>query len=247
VLHGESTYTFPYQDTIARVEEHEYGTLVRETFMYPTGNPEKEIIWKGKHLCSISTWYENGTPRSHEELDGQTLVDGRYLTRDNVMESEVKEMQGTRVRRDAYGQLLSRDEINNGLLTQRTTYHPNGTPQESIPYRQGKPHGLKRTFLASGEPHTIEQWMHGEQNGVTTFFSNGEKVSECEFVAGQREGIERKFEAGIQVVEEIAWHHDKRHGATRFFHPSGTHTDWYHDGKLVSKFVFDELSRRGHH
>ncbi|MCB1135610.1 MAG: toxin-antitoxin system YwqK family antitoxin [Chlamydiia bacterium] len=246
ILDGVTTYTFPHTDTLAKKELYRQNELISETEMFASGNPKREVLYQRNGQQTVKTWYEGGTPRSVEHVCDENILAGQYYNPSNEIESEVRDLQGTRIVRDAYGQLVSEDEILNGQLAKSTTFHTNGTPKAITPYQDNKAHGLRRTFLASGEPETIEHWNHGEQTGITVFYSNGEKMSEVEFVSGERHGVERKFRNGSKVVEEIAWNHDKRHGPTRLLLETGTRTDWYHDGKLVSKFAYDELNKRGH-
>lgn len=243
VLHGKSTYTFPYSETLARTEIYDYGTLAKETDMFPSGAPMEESEYQGASTVTVTSWYEGGTPRSIEVQDQSMLLCGQYFTPENKLESEVVNMAGTRIVRDAYGQLTSQDLIAEGELQQRTLYHSNGTPKEIIPYQDGEISGLKRTFLASGEPETIEHWHQGVQTGVTELYTNGEKVAEVPFIEGKRHGIEKKLRHGREIVEEITWNHDTRHGRTVIHLENGsTAVKWHHNGKPVSKYAFDELN-----
>lgn len=242
VLNGESTQTFSHSKTVEKIETYRKGSLVKEVWNYTSGlrKEEREYLASGSTIATV--WYESGNPMSVEEFHGESLLVGRYFRKDECVDGEVVDGFGERKIRDPYGYLNSVDKICDGLLVSQTIFHPNGTPKEVIPYENERINGKKQTFLPSGEPKTIEQWVNGHQQGTTYTFRNGEKYSEVPYENGCRKGIERRFRDGRSVEEEISWVGDERHGPTRAFVGDAVKTDWYYQGKVVSKVVFEQMS-----
>jgi antitoxin component YwqK of YwqJK toxin-antitoxin module len=240
VLEGDTTISFPHNRSIETLQSYHEGNLVRAVNNYASGMPKEELRNTTNQDRILTSWYESGTPRSVETQQGDLLVKGDFYTQDHTIESRITNGKGTRTLRDSYGQLISRDTFSDGLLNTITTYHTNGTPEEVTPYVQNQVHGLKKTFLAGGEPNTIETWIKGVQEGLTTTFRNGDIHSKVEFVAGRANGTERIFE-GSSVVEEISWVAGKQHGPKVFHVEDKSNTSWYYNGKLVSKTLFDDM------
>jgi len=242
ILDGPTTYTFPHSHTLAKTETYRNGVLVKVVENFASGMPMREEENTASGSKVITCWYESGTSLSVEEYQNGRLVTGKYFNLNGECDSEVVNSKGVRKRRDGYGQLLSCDTIEEGEKILRTTFHPNGAPKELIPYKNGVVYGLKRTFLPGGEPNTIEEWDAGEQHGITTVFRNGEKYAEVPYELGQKKGVERRFRDGEMVQEEVSWVNNQKHGPTKAFVGDIVKTDWYYQGKLVSKVVFDQMS-----
>ena len=242
VLVGETTYTFPHSNTIETVETYRDGSLVKTVTNYPSGLPrcEEEVTASGSTVVTL--WYESGSPMSVEERRDERVLTGKYYTSTEECDATVIAGEGERKRRDPYGQLLSVDSINDGWLTLRTTFHPNGSPKEYIPFEYGTISGVKKTFLPGGEPNTVEEWQNDSQHGITVAYRNGEKFSEIPYENGQKRGVERRFFNGTELQEEVTWLNDQRHGATRAYVGDAVKTDWYYQNRLVSKLVFDQMA-----
>lgn len=242
LLHGETTYTFPHSSVIAKTERFYNGVMEEETWSYTSGMPARKDLSHSNGYLSRTTWYENGTPKSQEKFLGNSLVSGDYYDKENNLESQVANGNGMRKRWDAYGQLISTEEIQNGLLVSATEYHPSGTPKSITPYQNNLVHGTKRTFLPGGEPNTVEEWAQGKQHGTTVHYRNGMKTSELTFVNGERHGMEKRFRDDAELVEEIAWSHNNRHGPSRNYIGNDTQISWFHQGRQVSENTYDELN-----
>ena len=242
VLDGKTTYTFPHSHIIATTETFAAGELQRKVTHYSTGIPKLEEQFLTNGQRQLTQWYEAGTPRYIEKYQGLRLIEGEYLDDKNNVESRIVNGEGFRIERDVYGLLKSKDQFSEGYLTLRTTYHPNGAPEAVTPYLKGREHGERKTFLAGGEPNTIEEWQDGQQDGVTSSFLNGEIVKETPYVNGKRHGIELHYRSGKRVVEEVSWNQDQRHGPAKRFIEGTTKTDWYFQGRAVSKLSYDELN-----
>jgi len=243
ILEGETTYTFPHSDAVEKIETYARGQLVKEVDQYHSGQPKQRIEYLPSSSCTITNWYENGSIKSVEEYSSLLLAEGEYYTSNTQVESRVQQGSGHRVNRDDYGQLLSLDVFKEGSLTQKETYHPNGTPKEIVSFNRGQLHGQRKTFTPSGEPIVVESWQDGAQHGLVTLFENGEKIAEVPYAHGLREGIERRFREGNEVMEEIEWSGDLKHGASQNFVGANTTTDWYFQGKKVSKLNFDQMNQ----
>ncbi|HRD54997.1 MAG TPA: hypothetical protein PLC42_01230, partial [Parachlamydiaceae bacterium] len=161
----------------------------------------------------------------------------------NQKEAIVADGFGTRVQRDVYGQILSRDTIENGEMVLSTNFYPNGAPKELTPYRNGLIHGELKTYLPGGEPGTLEIWADNQKNGSTIVYENGEKFAIVPYIADIKQGIEKRFRNGMELIEEICWFNDQRHGPTHIYVGDITRTDWYYQDRLVTEKTFDLLNR----
>ena len=242
VLQGKVTTTFPHSLTIEKTESYEDGKLISQVQHYTSGIPmlEESLENQGKR---VTTWYEDGTPQSFEEYEDNRLTSGEYFTYQNEMESRVQQEEGMRIRRDAYGTLLSKDLIQNGEMILRSTFHENGDPKATTEYSAGVPNGLRKTFWIGGQPNTLEEWLEGKQHGLTTIYQNGQQWATVPYVDGKRDGTEKRFREGDLLVEEIEWSNGEKHGSYRTYIGDTVSTKWFFQGKSVSKFAFDESAR----
>jgi antitoxin component YwqK of YwqJK toxin-antitoxin module len=243
ILDGETSYSFPHDNTIEKIETYRQGALVKEVTNYPSGVPFKEVIFLSPTERKITTWYDHGTPKSIETYQDGILTHGDYYTLNHDLESQVQDGEGSRPVRDEFGQLVSTDTIHNGILTSNTTLHPNGHPKAITPYQSGKIEGERKTFLPGGEPDTIEQWSNGKKNGMTIVFKNGNKWAEVPYVNGVKEGTERQYRDGTTLIKEINWNNDKMHGLSSTYIEGVTQKQWFIQGVPVSKVTFDRYQK----
>ncbi|MEZ5315377.1 MAG: hypothetical protein R3E91_04110 [Chlamydiales bacterium] len=234
ILHGESTYTFPSSSVIQFIEIYDNGTLVAKRENFPSGIAMREEKFDQGILSEFNSWYEDGTPNTHEMYRGDSLVKGEYRTPMNVNEGQIQNGQGMRIRRSSHGELLSRDTIQNGKMVARMTYFSNGDPKTITPYSKGEIEGTRLTFLQGGVPNTSEQWVHGKKEGITVIYRNGEKYAEVPYIGGSKNGIEARYTNGSILVEEITWKNNMRHGEHKFYIDGGTKIEWYNQGELVN-------------
>ncbi|MCE2982522.1 MAG: hypothetical protein LW832_03035 [Parachlamydia sp.] len=244
VLDGESAYTFPHREIVQKREIYSRGQLQQEFFNYTNGLPQKQVVHEapGRHTATV--WYENGAPQSKEQFHEGRLVQGAYYNMDNREESRVENGSGVRIQRDGFGQPLSHDQIYEGQMVLRTTYHPNGNPSALTPYVNGQIEGMRRTYSHGGEPATLEEWSNGVQHGNTVIYENGEKSSDLPYVQGYAHGIEQRYREGGMLVQKNTWVKGKKHGPCYTNVGDATQTDWYFQGKLVNKPTFDALSNQ---
>lgn len=243
LLHGESKITFPHSLVIEKIQDYKEGSLKKEVQHYTSGVPmwEKKYLEDGKNI--VTAWYEDGSPQSLENYEKDLLEKASYYNLNNELEASVKQKEGSRLVRDPFGNLLFKDLIKDGQLVLRTSYHPNGDPKMIASYQDGLIHGKKKTYWMGGEPNSIEEWKNGKQEGLTEIFQNGKIKASIEYLAGQRHGIEKRFNDQDVLVEEVYWLEDQKHGPSRTYIGDKTNTKWFHQGRVVSKFVFDEFAR----
>lgn len=241
-LEGETTYTFPHSGALEKSEIYAAGQLVKEREMYPSGHPKKEVEYNSENGKIITLWYDNGTPHFREEYDDDKLMQGDYYTLNSQVESKVDEGNGIRINRDEFGQMISKDKIEQGLLAMRTVYYPNGTSKEIIPYYMGKIHGQRKTFLPGGEPKTLEGWTENKQEGITIVFHNGEKMAQVPYFNGLKNGVEERYKDERYIVEEINWKNGRKHGPSTVYVGDSSHITWYYEGQEVSKRQYERLT-----
>lgn len=234
-LNGEVTYTFPFSDTIEKMETYVDGRLKSRLHYYRSGIPMKEVQYTSPTLQKLICWYESGSPQYKEQYENSLVMEAEYYNPNHQIESNINDGRGTRINRDQYGTLLSTETIEQGLLVLKTIPHGDGTPKEIIPYANGKVHGVRKTFFPGGEPNTVEEYIEGNRHGLATYYQNGEKISEVTYVDGKKTGIERHFREGKNVVEEITWKEDMKHGPSTTYVGNVKNTEWYQHGRLVNK------------
>lgn len=240
IMHGPTSSTFPHSSSIEKVETYVQGNVTKEVKHYRSGPPMQETKFTSDDGKHITTWYENGTPKSVEEYDADgLLLKGEYYTSSHQQEAQVDNKNGIRIVRNQYGLVLSKDTIQDGVTTVKTTFHYNGNPKEITPYKNGKIEGMRKTFLPDGEPNTQEMWENGSPQGLTIVFQNGEKVAEIPYVKGKKNGIERHFRDGHVVVEEISWLNNLQDGPKTTYVGEIASTEWFFEGQPVSKVNFD--------
>jgi antitoxin component YwqK of YwqJK toxin-antitoxin module len=244
VLHGPTTKTFPLSSTIQTVEQYDQGTLTSVTNHYFTGVPKEEEKFHNGVLVQKRAWYEDGVPALIEHYENGFLTTGEYLTELNTVESRVQEGQGVRLVHGYEGTLLFKDLIHNGQMVERVSYFITGEPSSITHYEDNLMHGQRLTFLAGGLPNTVEEWVHGRQEGITTLYQNGEKIAEVPYIRGKKQGIELKFRDGKEVIGEITWVDDVQHGPCKISIDGVEKTDWYYLGTQVSRNTYERMNIR---
>lgn len=243
-LDGPSTITFPHTTVIYQETIYNKGVRSQQTTNYLSGMPKRQELYTSPLYSQVSTWYEDGLPQSQEQYQDLRLISATYFTPSQETESKIDQGSGERPVRNGHGQLNGKELFSDGLLTMSIELYPTGMPKSHTPYIQGVIQGTRKTFSASGEPQTIEEWNNNLPNGTTLVFQNGEKISEVPYVDGKKSGIERRFRSGTDdVVQDISWNDDVRHGSSIVYVDDKKLTDWYFEGKKVSRLEFVELNR----
>jgi antitoxin component YwqK of YwqJK toxin-antitoxin module len=240
-LEGETTYTFPFSDQVERKQLYSQNKLLKEMLYYPSGELRYEVAYDPVEHTLIKEWYENGSLKSYEKYTGSLLAYGEYYDSRGQRKSYVEAGNGIRTLRNTYGTLVSADAFKDGQIEHVTLYYENGIPKEVTPYINGVVHGIRKTFLAGGEPKTFETWNQGQQQGITILFINGEKAQEVPYVAGIKSGLGRVYKDGHIVVQELTWKNDKLHGPCYTYIDGRRVVDWYHRGRKVTKGYYDSF------
>lgn len=240
---GETTWSFPNSDTVAKREKFSEGHLVALCENYASGNPMQEDQYDADgQLVKRLRWYEDGTPSAIENYSGDILVAAEYRSPLNIIESRVADGIGIRVCRNNDGELVFQDKIDLGVLIERTNFYSNGDPSSITPFKNGKVCGHRLTFFRGGLPKAIEQWVDDRQEGTTVLYHNGEKVAEVPFLDGKKHGVELRYRDGQTLVEELSWVQDVQHGPHKMYVDGETKVEWYHQGEVVSRPTFERLN-----
>lgn len=244
VLHGPCTHTFPDSQTVKTYYLYNQGNVVKEISYDIKGMPVRETVQFSPTRYTITHWYLDGTPMSIEEFAGDELLEGQYLTLNNETEARVEKGDGTRIRRNQDGILMTKEQIQSGSLVKREAFYPTGTPESITFYLDGKLHGEKKSFTQKGEPLLIEEWIGGQLHGKSTYFKNGIRHLEISYLYGQKNGSEIHYLDGEQISKEIQWENDKKHGPATYYVEGGVRVEFYYDGKLVTQSDYEALNRR---
>ena len=243
-LHGPTTHTHPHSQTIKNYYLYNFGELKKEVSYDVLGMPVEENVQLSPHRHCITKWYGDGTPMSIEDFADNELLDAKYFTLGNEVESTVERGMGLRTIRDQNGILLAKDHFDSGYLTRRETFYASGSPESMAHFHFNKKSGERFVFAENGNPLAEEEWVENQLHGKATYYTNGKKQTEVFFINGARNGIETHFIDGEQIEQEIHWIYDRRHGPTKFYVGDNVaKTEWYYDGKHVSKRQFDEFDQ----
>lgn len=243
-LHGPTTQTFPHSSTVEKTLVYDQGTLLKESLNDAAGMPLREEVYEFDNRLLITLWDDKGVPLSIEEYDGEILFEGKYYTPDHELEATVESGFGERVKRDRSGVLISRDEMQDGIMACRTTYHPNGGVHTISHYHDYQLHGSQLKYTASGKPLMELHWNHGMLEGEKIIFRNGSKVAVIPYQNGQKHGTEYHYDDLGNLTAEIEWHNDKKHGVTHLFSEESTDSEWFFKGQSVSADKFKILENR---
>lgn len=242
IAHGETTYTYPHRDIIQKRENYDRGTLVQETWNYANGVPMRQNTYTSPSAKSMIVWYDNGVPQAKEEYENDLLKHGEYFTINNLQEAGVNNQNGSRIRRDRYGELESVDVIQEGTMVSSTTYHPNGSPKSVTPYVNGVAEGQRLTYHPGGEPNAVETWVNGVQHGLSTEYQDGEKLADVPYKQGVRHGTESRYrDDGQTLVQQVSWMDGTKHGPTYTYVEGSKKVEWYYRDRPVNKQTYDAL------
>lgn len=245
-LHGLTTYTFPHSPVIEKQQLYDDGILLKEQLNDTNGMPIREEMYEFDNRIIITLWDDKGVPLSVEEYDDETLMEAKYYTPDHELEASITAGTGERVKRDRSGALISRDQIVNGEMISRSTFHPNGNIHTLSHYDQYQLHGKQTKFTASGKPLMDLHWTHNVLDGPKVIYRNGEKIAIIPYVLGKKHGKELHFDDLGFMTAEIEWRDDKKHGSTQLHSEDATETEWFFNGQSVSAERFKLLENREH-
>ncbi len=242
LLEGKTTFSFPHSSVIAKEENYSRGHLLSETLHFTSGVPKQKTEYISDAEQHVTTWFQNGNPRSFEKIVDSLLQEGEYYTSSNDLESKIRAGVGTKIERNTYGEFLSKIEYKDGEKQLMTTYHSNGDPKAIIPYRSGQVHGVKKLFYINGIPERFEEWTNGVQQGTTVLFRDGQPYSEAQYVSGMKNGLESITNDKGDLVEEINWKNDLMHGEKKHYINDSVRLEWFYKGKKVNHSDFEKLA-----
>lgn len=245
-LHGSTTTSFPNSPIVETVSVYDQGILLKEMVNDPSGMPIREEIYEFDNRTIVTNWDEKGAPLSIEEYSNDLLVEGKYYTEDHILEASVEGGNGTRIKRDRTGNLLSSDEMRNGLIATRTTFHPNGNIHTISRYKDYELDGVQIKYTASGKPLMEMSWKEGVLDGPKVTYRNGSVITIIPYVNGEKQGVEYHYDDLGHLTAEIHWQNDHKHGSTQFHSEEGTEMEWYFKGQTVSAEKFQNLEAREH-
>lgn len=243
VLNGETTITYPRSTAIQELQVYENGILVKKVNYELSGLPILEALFDGNKK-KITSWNKNGVPLSIEEYKDGLLSEASYFDEKNEKEASVINGKGTRIKRNRENILLSKEDILDGKIIKRVTFHPNGNIQSKSSFLDYQLHGLQETFSKNGKPLTRSTWSYGKLDGMHLGYRNGNCSFEIPYVDGKKDGIERHFNDSGDLVKEIHWQKDHRHGSSRYHHGDYTDIQWYWKGMAVDLKKFQMLEFR---
>ncbi len=244
VLHGPTTFTFARSPVVEKLLSYDQGVLLKETVFDMKGIPIREDLYEFDDRNIITLWSDRGIPLSVEEYENEVLIEGKYFTPDHDIEAKVENGYGYRVKRTREGLLVSKDQMKNGLIAERTTFHPNGEIHTISHYHDYQLHGSQMKYSASGRPLMELSWNHGVLDGHKVIYRNGIRVAEIPFVNGVKHGTELHYDDLGNLISETAWRNDKKHGCCKSYTEDSADADWYHNGMLVDAQKFVLLENR---
>ncbi|MBU6384097.1 MAG: hypothetical protein KGR16_07290 [Verrucomicrobia bacterium] len=243
-LHGLTTYTFPHSSVIERQQLFDEGVLLKEQVNDIAGMPVREEMYEFGNRTIITLWDEKGVPLSIEEYEGETLTEAKYYTPEHELEASIVNGSGERVKRDRTGALISRDELVDGAMVCRTTYHPNGNVHTISHYDHYQLHGKQFKFTASGKPLMELNWSHNQLDGSKIIYRNGQKVAIVPYVQGKKHGTELHYDDLGFLTSEIEWRDDQKHGKVMLHTEDSTDTEWFFNGQSVNAEKYKNLENR---
>jgi antitoxin component YwqK of YwqJK toxin-antitoxin module len=243
-LHGPTTYTFPNSDIVEKLFVYDQGQLLKQLVNDSAGIPVRQEMYEFDNRTIVTMWDEKGVPLSIEEYKDELLEEGQYFTPEHQLEAQVEKGSGERVKRDRSGLLLSRDQIENGIMAARTTFHPNGQMHTVSRYDNYQLHGEQMKYTVAGRPLMKLTWNHGVLNGPKIVYRNGIKIAEIPYVKGQKDGMETHYDDLGNLSAEIEWKQDKKHGCTKFYSEELTEQEWFFKGQPVQAERFEVLQQR---
>lgn len=243
-LHGPTTHTFANSNVIEKLQMYDQGSLLKETVYDLAGMPIREDLYEFDERNIVTLWNEQGVPLSIEEYENEVLVDGKYFTTGHELEDKVENGYGYRVKRDRTGLLISRDKMENGIIAERTAFHPNGEIHTVSHYHDYQLHGEQIKFTPSGRPLMELSWNHGVLDGQKVIYRNGIRVAEIPFVNGEKHGAEYHYDDLGNMISETLWKNDVKHGCCKSYTEESVESEWFHKGMLVDAQKFILLENR---
>lgn len=249
VKQGESTTTYPNSTAIQKKQTYKNGTCVKIEFFATNGLPTEthDIL---NDVVQVTAWYSHGAPRTTQTFVSNKLIEATDTDPQGKEEARVQQSVGESISRDFNGQLLYKDAISSGLVVSRIYFHPQGSPEKKVTYRNPVLmkdsdiiSGTVEIYNFSGDPSSIEEWENNARHGICTMYQNGQKYSAIPYVKGHKHGVEMRFDPQGAVISEISWRNDVQHGPTKHIVDGKQSTQWFYKGELVTKSYYDLKTR----
>lgn len=244
VLNGPTTFTYSNSEVLHKIHVYDQGILLKEVEHDANGLPLREEIFEFDNRRIITLWDIKCAPMSIEEYEGDRLVEASYFSPENELESGIEDGQGIRIKRDRFGLLLLKDQITNGALSARKTYHSNGEIESESFYEDYDLHGKQVFYTPTAKLFLEQEWNHGILDGLKSSYREGVKIKEIPYCLGKKHGMEKDFNEDGKTIAEIQWDADDKHGSSRFHDEYQTAIEWYFRGKKVSLERFEMLDHR---
>lgn len=241
MLDGPTTISFPYSTSSQYIASYEAGKLKEYKTLNEAGLPLNTVKHLGNNVEQHIHFSKMGFPHIKETQENGLITEGSYYDPSGKLEASISYGEGTRVIRSFTGHLLEKQQVEDGRITFATVYWENGFPKSYTPFHKDLIHGIRKTYLETGQPLTIESWEMDVLEGPTTIFDNGVQYSICNYHNGEKDGKELFFsEDGQDVIQEISWKHGLRHGPSQYILDGEETVEWFWEGEPLSKFSFDE-------
>lgn len=234
ILHGSSHSCYPYSETIEKSSVYDQGMLVKEIWYDRKGIPLQEIAYEFDRRKMITLWDQNGAPLSVEEYEGDQLMEASYFNSLGDIEAHVENGNGTRIKRDRSGKLLLKDQMENGALAQRTTFHPNEAVESVSHFANYVLHGEQKIFTPEGKLLMKANWSEGTLEGTKVSYRDGVPFLEVPYVKGKKQGVERRIDEDGRILQETSYYEDEKHGPTIVHHGKEVKESWFYKGKAVT-------------
>lgn len=238
-LEGVKSISYPYSDIIEKSYEYRDGQLLAEINHYKNGAPKERRDFDAS-TTKVLAWYPNGSPQAKESWEGQELKEATYYDDRHEVLAQVVDGNGNRLEFDLYGRICTKEQYQDGWVTYRETYYPNGALKSNVSYKANMPEGLANYYDLQGKILRKENWKDGHLHGEVIEFEDERPVIVHSYVYGRKDGIESRYR-GDELVETWEWRDGKRHGDHHIYVDGVlVRTEYFYEDVMVSKHVFNQ-------
>ncbi len=157
-------------------------------------NGKRDGIWELYYENGLKYWnvtYKDGYidgPFERYSIEGTKIIEG-YYTKGKVQKKYIYHDNG---------QLFEQEEFDPNLNGHITFYYPSGQISDVIPFKKGKPDGVRKTY-----------------------FKDGNIAGETTYINGQRNGLEQKFYPNGQLAGKTTYQNDEPIGNAITYYDTG--------------------------
>ncbi|MEL7431604.1 MAG: hypothetical protein AAGI90_03630 [Chlamydiota bacterium] len=244
-LHGITSYTYPYSATVEKTLVYDEGELVKETIHDRKGMPIQQKNYLSEEEKMITYWSELGSPLRVETYQQGLLNEGLYYNAANELEGKVENGTGVRYKRMRDGTLIGMDDIQEGALVKRISYHPNGKEHIISYFQDYLLQGKQEIYTPEGNLYMVNEWDDGLLHGKKLAYRDGRLIIATNYRYGKKEGIETRFDAYGKLLSEVAYQDDERHGLSQYYGARNkVKEEWFYRGKPTTTERFDILTSK---